>query len=192
MRRSIVLLVLFFIATSALANRKGVEAGKRKAADEYIRRASPGWCPEAPRVRLVWSETSTRGEGLLRYQQLFRGVPVENTAVRIEIDPAGAIRSTEELQCDLSISVVPRISASAAKAIAAKSISPEGNYVAHDKGLVIVPRGFVVESSKPITSDHLAWLIVIDAENPVGGWRCYVDAQTGEFLGRWSTVRFGR
>ncbi|MFI5346362.1 MAG: FlgD immunoglobulin-like domain containing protein [Elusimicrobiota bacterium] len=120
------------------------------------------------------------GHQHLLYRQSYRGIPVEFAAVKVHMDPNGAVMAVNSsFEPNLNLPTVPAVASDAAGRAAAADAG--GGVVQGAPALVIVP----LETDG---RNHLAWKMRVAGTN--GSWRYYVDAITGQVLFRYSVDRF--
>ena len=120
------------------------------------------------------------GSRHLLYRQSYRGIPVEAAAVKVHLDPNGAVLGVHS-------SYEPGIGLPAAPAVASDAAARAASA---DAGAGASPLGAPELVVLPLESDgraHLAWKLRITA--PTGSWRYFVDALTGQVLFRYAASR---
>jgi hypothetical protein len=118
------------------------------------------------------------GQGLrvVRFQQRYRGLPVEGATVSVSIDSTGrirAVRSNVE-PVPAGTSTTPRITAAAAVRSAARALGlPSPAPVTRSAKLVILPGA----------TPRLAHVVMLPARSDLFGVLHYIDAIDGRYLG---------
>lgn len=137
----------------------------------------------APSAELRWrrNRVDRRGVTHVRFDQVYRGLPVFEGEAITHVDADGTVTVTDALAANLTVSTEPRIAQAAAVAAALGFIRPIGDYEIRDASLWILPRG---ERS---AADRLVWHVAVAVENEFeepAEWRYFVDAQSGSVI--WS------
>ena len=119
------------------------------------------------------------GQTHTRFDQLHQGVRVFEGEAIAHDRGAGRIDVTNALTTNLSIDVTPRIPESVAVAKAIQALGAHGGESVQLAELVILPGG------RRVASTHLAWHIVVFAENDVDDAMqrdFFIDAKSGEIV----------
>lgn len=137
----------------------------------------------APTAELRWRRNRVDGRGVthVKFNQVYRGLPVFEGEAITHVDADGNVAVTDALAPNLTVSTQARIPQAAAVAAALGFIRPIGAYEIRDASLWILPRG---ERS---VVDRLVWHVAVVVENELeepAEWRYFVDAQTGSVV--WS------
>ncbi len=133
-----------------------------------------------PSILTIERQTQGNGHSHILYRQSYQGIPVEFAAVKVHLDPNGAVVGVHSTFEPVSgVPVVPLVPAAFAANAAVRDAGPRAQALA--PSLAIVP----LESDG---LDHLAWKLRVDGGG--GAWRYYVDAVTGQILFRYSINRY--
>ena len=125
------------------------------------------------------SRTNGRGQGHVRYDQFYRGLPVFEGEAIAHVEANDDVRVTSSLRSNLAVNTAPRVNRNQAIATTVRSISPLGDYSVVEASLLILPRG-----QRSIV-DRLAWKVVVSVENdfePPAEWHYFVDARSGDVV----------
>jgi zinc metalloprotease ZmpA len=136
-----------------------------------------------PAAELRWrrNRVDRRGVTHVKFDQLYRGLPVFEGEAITHVEADGNVTVTDALAGNLSLSTQARITRAAAVDAALGFIRPIGDFEIRDASLWILPRG---ERS---VVDRLVWHVAVAVENDLeepAEWRYFVDAQTGSVV--WS------
>lgn len=127
-------------------------------------------------------ERQVQGQGArhLLYRQSYRGIPVEAAAVKVHLDPNGAVIGVHSsYEPNLNVPTTPAVSADAAGRAAVADAG--AGAVRGEPALVILP----LETDG---RNHLSWKLRVDGSG--GSWRYFIDALTGQVLFRYNVDRF--
>ena len=142
-------------------------------------RRAYGLANPASELRVRGSRSDGRGQSHVRYDQVYRGLPVFEGEAIAHVDANDAVTVTSSLRGNITVSTAPRVGRDQAVASSVRTTSPLGDYVVTDATLVILPRG-----ERSIV-DRLAWHVVITIENDFqdpAEWHHFVDARTGDVV----------
>ena len=136
------------------------------------------------------AETDTRQAGRIKhrfYQQTYAGLPVEGTQLCFSFGLGNHLlgftaRTAPGLACP---HVTPRIGAAQAQHLALGDLPPAATVAWPESELAILPARF-----SGLIGDRLIWRLRCRTESPRGGWRIFVDAQSGEILMRRSLIYY--
>jgi hypothetical protein len=123
------------------------------------------------------------------FQQVEGGIPVMHAAVVLAIHDNGKLFGFEaSLYRDLQVSLVPRVERAVAQALARSSVpfDPQSTLEQGDDTMVIVP----VHQAPGEVEYHLTHRTDVATSDPIGMWRTYVDAHSGEIVLRTNEVHF--
>ena len=130
--------------------------------------------PEA-QLSLSSNTRDAAGGAHLRYDQRYKGLSVFGGQLVLHLDAKGAARAVNgDFARDVSVSTTPAISESGAVWTATRRV-PARELTA---GLEAEQLVFV----DPLGKAHLAWEATVTTQRPLGIWRVFVDAHTGEVL----------
>ncbi len=130
--------------------------------------------PEA-QLSLRSNTRDAAGGAHLRYDQRYKGLSVFGGQLVLHLDAKGAARAVNgDFARDVSVSTTPAISESGAVWTATRRV-PARELTA---GLEAEQLVFV----DPLGKAHLAWEATVTTQRPLGIWRVFVDAHTGEVL----------
>jgi hypothetical protein len=140
------------------------------------------------------------GGHLLRFRQVYAGIPVHQAGVGVVLDGQNRVRAVSgPYYRDLSLSVTPSLSGLQAVAAAAADLAPHErsltatalDVLSGSFGLIESQLGTLVTTPHPEltvypTADgaRLAWTFLYWSRNPFGLFRYTVDADTGQILAR--------
>ena len=135
-----------------------------------------GLADPSAELRPVRSQSDERGVAHVRFNQVYRGVPVFEGEAITHVDVDGDVTVTDSLRSNLRVSPEARVGRGAAISTALGFINPAGDYQVREASLWISPRG---ERS---LIDRLVWQVVVAVENDFDDpaeWRYFVDANSG-------------
>jgi zinc metalloprotease ZmpA len=137
----------------------------------------------APSTELRWRRNRVDGRRVthVKFDQVYRGVPVFEGEVITHVDADGTVMVTDALASNLNVSTQARVGRAAAVATVLGFIRPIGDYAIRDASLMILPRG-----ERSVT-DRLVWHVAVVVENEFedpAEWRYFVDAHSGSVV--WS------
>lgn len=115
----------------------------------------------------------------VRFNQLYKGVPVFSGEAIAHVDGRGGVTVTNSLQGNLNVDVAPRLAREAAIQAAARRAGIQGSYDVQLSDLTVVPAG----EWAPKTA--LTWHIRVHAENELDQakqWDVFVNAHTGDIV----------
>lgn len=172
---------------------RGTPAIGDTAAERAVRRVfslNPNWLHMRPGLDSLVVVDSRAADWLrtVRFQQLYEGIPVVGAGYEARVFPSGRVGSIEgRFQPDIQVVTMPRVSAELAAAHA-RSLLVNGSFpedlqivrfdverfIKANQALVIVPwqQGLA-----------LAWAIMVE-NGPRERWRVYINADTGDPIGR--------
>lgn len=119
-------------------------------------------------------ENSDPGHMHALYQQVYQGIPVEFSHVKIHMDSTGAI-------VRLNSNFLPNLNLNTNPAIPSQQVA---SVVTQDSGGFPVSPTLVIFPDLTTQAPHLAWRFLVRL--PQALWRYYVDAQTGQILFRYN------
>lgn len=118
------------------------------------------------------------GHANVLYRQVYRGLPVENSRVKVHLGPGGTvIGAHSRYDPTLDLDPAPAVSEQAA----ADAVLRDGGIAPSGGTLVIFP-------NEDTGRAHLAWKFT--ARGRYALWRYYVDARTGDVLFRYNDMRY--
>jgi bacillolysin len=132
-------------------------------------------------LALTDQETDEYGVTHLRYTQRYRGLAVHGHELVLHLKKGQAIAANGEFADGLSLSTTPAVSGAGAAWAAAGSVRSRG------------PRRTVGRPTLLVHVDglgrgRLAWLTTVASSDPLGLWRVFVDARTGDVLRLYNDV----
>ena len=139
-------------------------------------RAVYGLSNPSAELKLRSNRPDIRGVSHVRFDQVYRGLPVFEGEAIAHVDASDDVTVTNALRPNISLDTAARIGRNAAVATAVGFIAPLGQYEVRDASLMILPRG---ERS---VADRLVWHVAVlvqnDLEDPAE-WRYFIDARDG-------------
>jgi len=139
-------------------------------------RSSYGLLDPSAELKLRGSRRDNTGISHVKYDQLYRGLPVFEGEAIVHVDAAENAAVTSALRAFINLDTTPRIGRNAAVNTAVRYIAPLGGYEVRDASLMILPRG---ERS---VADRLVWHVAVLVENDFedrAEWRYFIDARDG-------------
>jgi Zn-dependent metalloprotease len=175
----------WFIGTPAAQSARAVDLS---LAHFTANRALYGLSDPVRELRVRGSRAEDRGVTHVRFDQLYRGLPVFEGEAIAHVDADGDVTVTSALRGNLGVATTPRVGRSAAIAAAVADIAPAGGYQVRDASLWVLPRG---EHS---VADRLVWHVAVLVDNPIDGpaeWRHFVDARSGLIAWAYNDLQTG-
>jgi Zn-dependent metalloprotease len=175
-----------FIASDVPASQFTGAGDARSRALNYVKTygAAFGVSDAAKELRTKSSSTDSLGVTHVKMDQTYQGLPVLGQRLIVHVDADGARGVNGEFLAIDGLSTAPRVSQAIAEAKAVHSRSKDGaRRSGADTELVVYPLG---------VTPHLAWRVSTVTMNPVGLWRTFVDAHTGQILASYNDVRFAK
>jgi zinc metalloprotease ZmpA len=142
----------------------------------FSRGAHPGADPVSE-LAVVRSSADERDVTHVRFQQLYRGVPVFEGEAITHVDAAGDVTDTNALRDVSGLDVRPRIGGDEAIHAVLRTMAPADQTTIEQSILQILPRG----DRSPV--DRLVWHLTVSTESDATGptrWEYFVDAHTGD------------
>jgi hypothetical protein len=172
---------------------RGTPAIGDSAAELAVRRVlsvNPNWLRMRPGLDSLAVVDSRSADWLrtVRFQQLYKGIPVAGAGYEARVFPSGRVGSIEgrfqpDIQLITTPAANPEIAASRARSLLVNGVFPEDlqilrfeveRFIGDSQTLVIIPwqQGLA-----------LAWAIMVE-NGPRERWRVYINADTGDPIGR--------
>lgn len=132
-------------------------------------------------LALAYQKESPSGTHL-RWNQVVNGVPVFRSEIVIKVNKRGQVSSVmNNLQPELTLATTPALSADDALERAVAWVAPTGPKLGDFKAELSV----VMQDRTP----RLAWIASVPVQKPMGDWRVFVDAKTGDVIGVSDEIR---
>lgn len=126
-------------------------------------------------LELMEVDISSRGNSHVRFQQMYKGVPVFKGDYQVHIRPDGRVdMANGHYYPDIEVSTSPSVSAASAVQTAKNDLSSQVDLTKDPQTTLMIYREPEEEAFR------LAWRIVI--EEPENSWRYFVDANNGQVL----------
>src|SRR5262245_48759287 len=131
-----------------------------------------------PSVELRERKEHDSGNGVnhVRFDQVYRGLPVFEGEAIAHVDADDTVTVTNAIAGNLNVNPAPRVGRNDAMNTAVRFISPVGDFAVRDASLWILPRG---ERS---IINRLVWRVTVAVENEFedpAEWQYFVDASSG-------------
>jgi Zn-dependent metalloprotease len=121
------------------------------------------------------SSRDAAGGAHLRYDQSYKGLRVFGRQLVLHLDRNGAARAVNgAFARDVSVPTTPTVTSTGAIWVATRSVPAREVTAGLDAELLVF--------ADPLGTEHLAWKATVATERPLGFWRVFVDAATGEVL----------
>ena len=162
---------------------KAQEKAPENVASEYlgINQKALGIASDGSDLQLISAKNSLVGKHF-RYQQLYNGVPVYSSQLLINTTYDGRITSViSDYKHNIDISTMPSISATTAQSVGLASL---GNATLNDDPSIELI--IYVFGAQPV----LCWRVNVVADQPLGDWEIFVDAQTGQIVNKSNQMKF--
>jgi bacillolysin len=167
----------FFVAGRIPTRKFSAAAGARGRADAFWRSfgAVFGLDGATDDLRLLRVTRDGLGTQHVRYRQVYEGLPVfgRQAVVHLEGDVVYAVNG--ELHPDIAVPTEPAVTSAAATGTALESLAKRLPQAAGARSTLLV---FVDGSDRA----HLAWRVSVPTASPLGLWRVFVDARSGELI----------
>lgn len=159
----------------------GASAQRGRAVDKALEhfnanRGAYGLTNPSTELRLRRERADEQGVTHVKFDQLYRGLPVFEGEAIAHVDADDTVTVTNALVPNLNVDTTARVGRNDAVNTAVRFIGPLGAYEVRDVSLWILPRG-----ERSIV-DRLAWHVAVAVENEFqdpAEWRYFVDASTG-------------
>ncbi len=117
----------------------------------------------------------------VRFDQVYRGVPVFDGQVLVQYSPSGELQLINNHTLpNLQLDVTPNVELGAAVALARARVANGGGDLRASELVIDPNRG----------APALAWHIVLFSATPVGEWHVMVSATSGKLLRFWDAIAF--
>jgi bacillolysin len=136
---------------------------------------------------LILRRQKTDAYGLthLRYAQRYRGLAVHGHELLLHLRRGQVIAANGHFADGLSLSITPTISRAGAAWTAARSVRARG------LRRPVGPPTLLIHVDG-LGQGRLAWLTTVASREPLGQWRVFVDARTGEMLRLYNDLQTAR
>jgi Zn-dependent metalloprotease len=117
-----------------------------------------------------------RGGTLVRFDQVYRGLPVFEGEAVANVDADDNVTVTNAIAGNLNVNTAARVNRNDAINTALRFISPVGDFTVRDASLWILPRG------QRSILNRLVWRVSVDVENEFeapAAWQYFIDAASG-------------
>jgi hypothetical protein len=122
------------------------------------------------------------------FRQVYEGLPVLGGRAHVVMTETGRIYNFgSDAYPGIDISTEPVLTKEEALGIAQRSVGfvAGRDEVRLEGELVVIP-----DPTGGVVTHHLAYRNQVRVEDPLGVWTTYVDAHTGDILGRWNEIQF--
>lgn len=163
----------WFVSHPAAQSLRAIEVSR---AYFSANRAAYGLSDPSAELRVRSSRADSRGVAHVRFDQVYRGLPVFEGEAIAHVDANENVTVTSALRGNLNVATAPRVGRGAAVNTAVRFISPLGRYEVRDASLWILPRG-----DRSLT-DRLVWHVAVAVENELedpAEWQYFIDAGSG-------------
>jgi Zn-dependent metalloprotease len=167
-----------FVSRPAAQSNRAVEVS---LAHFNANKGTYGLANPSNELRLRRNRPDGLGTSHVKFDQLYRGLPVFEGEAIAHVDADGNVTVTNALRGNLNVATNPRIGRGAAIRTAVGFVAPAGAYQVRDASLWILPR------SEQNVADRLVWHVAVVVENELedpAEWRYFVDAGNGTVV--WS------
>lgn len=131
-----------------------------------------------PAQLVIEKVNAVDGQANVLYRQVYRGLPVENSRVKVHLGPGGAVVGAHSrYDPTLDLDPTPTVPEQAA-----------ADAVLRDGGIAPGPGALVIFPNEETGRAHLAWKF--SARGRYALWRYYVDARSGAVLFRYNDMRY--
>ena len=154
-------------STAGLAVRQGRDFWSLYGAVFGVRDA-------ASELKLRKQTTDAYGVTHLRYDQRYRGLEVVGRQLLLHIQDGVVIAANGHFASGIDLATSPTVSDAGAAFVAAGGIPARGRSAVGQPELLVHVNG--------VDQDRLAWRVAVASAKPLGVWRVFVDARTGEIL----------
>ena len=119
------------------------------------------------------------GGSFVQLEQTWNGLPVHGARVAAAYTPDGALRRwITEPMASSPVQQAPSITA-----ISARQLAEEYVGVMKGRGSMWPSRSHLGVLARKVEKPALSWVVDVSTSEPVGAWRIFVDAASGEVLG---------
>lgn len=149
-------------------------------ADDFLAAYGPAFGIGAGQAQRARVETDDLALTHVRYEQRYRGVPVEGRQVIVHLDERGVVAANGAAVPIDDLDVTPRVGALEARATARRALGWRAPSSQLDPALVVYADA---------TGPRLTWRVTTATRDPLGLWRTYVDARDGRIVRAFDTLR---
>jgi bacillolysin len=165
----------FFVVGRIPTRRFSGAATTRGRADAFWRSFGPAFGLNRPAegLRLVRVTRDGLGTQHVRYRQVYAGLPVFGRQAIVHLEDGVVYGVNGELHPDINVPTEPDVTSVAATGTALEILAKRRPRAGSARSTLLV---FVDGSDRA----HLAWGVSVPTANPLGLWRVFVDALSGE------------
>ncbi len=141
-------------------------------------------------LKLSRKDIDTSGRIHLLFQQMYNGIPIENSGVGVNLDNGKNIYLIYGGKVTPNIDTTPLLTADEAIKIATDRLNKAAGGTAHLNTKIFKPRAELVIYPLSESSFELAYYVKVSASKPLGDWFYYFDAKDGHLITMGNNLRY--